>query len=119
MPGEFTLIERLRRRFPAAGDDTAVVEPPSGPLLLATDALVGGVDFTDATPLVDVGWKAVTANVSDVAAMGGRPLHLLVAVAAPAGLDLDALVDGLAEAAASYGCEVVGGDLSSTAGPLM
>jgi thiamine-monophosphate kinase len=115
MTGEFELLARWRQRFPAIGDDAAVI----GPLLLACDAVVGGVDFTAATPPADVGWKAVVANVSDIAAMGGTPRWLLAAVAAPAGTDLDGLVDGVAGAAAEYGCEVVGGDLSSVDGPLV
>jgi thiamine-monophosphate kinase len=119
MTGEFAWIERLRARFPAIGDDCAAVEPPNGALLLASDALVGGVDFTAASPLADVGWNAVVANVSDVAAMGGRPLWLVVAVCAPAGTALDVLADGLAEGAAAHDCEVVGGDLSATDGPLV
>lgn len=113
---EFDVIGRLRRRFPLAGDDAAVVAPPSGPLLLATDAVVAGVDGHDERELA---WRAVAANVSDIAAMGGRPLHLLVAVAAPVGADLDGIGEMLAEAAGVFGCEVAGGDLSSTSGPLV
>lgn len=115
MRSEFDVIARLRSRFPRIGDDCAFVDG----LLLASDAVVGNVDFSAATPLVDVGWKAVTVNVSDVAAMGGQPNYLLVSVAAPSGTDLDALADGIAEAAAFYGCEVVGGDLSTIDGPLV
>jgi thiamine-monophosphate kinase len=117
--GEFDLIAELRRRFPLVGDDAAVVPPPSGHLLLAADAIVAGVDFTPEEPIVQVGRRAVLANVSDIAAMGGRPLHLLVSIAAPAGVDVRGLVDGIAAGAADYGCEVAGGDLSSTAGPLV
>jgi thiamine-monophosphate kinase len=119
MTGEFEWIERLRGRFPAIGDDCAVVELGADRLLLATDALVGGVDFTADTLLTDVGWNAVVANVSDVAAMGGHPRWLLAAVSAPDGTDLDALADGLSEGADAHGCALVGGDLSSTAGPLV
>jgi thiamine-monophosphate kinase len=61
-----------------------------------------------------LGWKAVVVNVSDIAAMGGRPLHLLVTVAAPAGTDLDRLFDGVAEASHAYLCPVVGGDLTTS-----
>ena len=80
---EFAVIERLRERFPGIGDDAAVVEPPAGPLLLAADAVVAGVHTPADLPLEEVGWKAVVVNISDIAAMGGRPLHLLVTVAAP------------------------------------
>jgi len=113
LTGEFAVIGRLRERFPSIGDDAAVVEPPEGPLLLAADAVVAGVHTPPDLPLEDLGWKAVVANVSDIAAMGGRPLHLLVAVAAPGGTDLDRLFDGVADAAHAYLCPVVGGDLTT------
>jgi thiamine-monophosphate kinase len=112
--GEFRLIDALAGRFPAIGDDAAVVGAPRGPLLLATDAVVAGVHADlGSVGLDDLGWRAVVANVSDIAAMGGRPLHLLVSVAAPAETQLDLLFDGIDEAAREYGCEVVGGDLTN------
>ena len=117
--GEFDVVAELRRRFPLVGDDTAVVPPPDGPLLLAADAIVEGVDFTPDEPIVQVGRRAVLVNVSDIAAMGGRPLHVLVSIAAPAGIDVLGLIDGIAAGVADYGCEVAGGDLSSTRGPLV
>ena len=114
LTGEFALIDRLRERFPDIGDDAAVVQAPEGPLLLAADSVVAGVHADLAkVGLDDLGWKAVVANVSDIAAMGGRPLHLLVTVAAPTGTDLEPLFDGIAEAAHAYLCPVVGGDLSN------
>jgi thiamine-monophosphate kinase len=119
--GEFAVIERLRRRLPGPppaetwiGDDAAVVAPPGSALLLTTDMTVAGVHGDlSLMGLDDLGWRAVATAVSDVAAMGGRPLHLLVAVAAPAITDLDALCDGMVEAAAAHGCALVGGDLSN------
>ncbi len=51
------------------------------------------------TGLDDLGWKAVAANVSDIAAMGGRPAHLLVTVAGPPDTDLDLLYRGIVDAA--------------------
>jgi thiamine-monophosphate kinase len=117
--GEFDVVAELRRRFPLVGDDAAVVEPPSGPLLLAADAVVGGVDFLPDDPEEEVGYRAVLVNASDVAAMGGRPLHVLVSVAAPSGVDVLAVIDGVAEGLRVHGGEVAGGDLSSTAGPLV
>lgn len=116
--GELAAIERLRRLFPAIGDDCAVVEGVAGPLLLAVDAVVEGVHVDlGRVGLDDMGWKAVVANVSDVAAMGGRPRHLLVTVAGPPATDVDLLMRGVHQAADAYGCEVVGGDL--VAGPVV
>jgi len=114
LTNEFALIGRLRERFADIGDDAAVVEPPTGPLLLAADAVVAGVHTPRDLPLEELGWKAVVVNVSDIAAMGGRPLHLLVTVAAPPGTDLDRIFDGVAEASQAYLCPVVGGDLTTS-----
>src|SRR5205085_9699928 len=104
---------RLRARLPAIGDDAAVVAVPPGDLLLTADAVVSGVHFDlDLVGIEDVGWKALAVNVSDVAAMGGRPLHALVTVAGPLGsVDLDALYEGVLAAAEVFACPVVGGDV--------
>jgi thiamine-monophosphate kinase len=119
--GERAAIERIRALLPAPpphetwiGDDAAVVEPPGRPLLLAADLVVEGVHADlSLVGLDDVGWKALAVNVSDIAAMGGRPLHALVSVAGPSDTDLDLLYAGIAEAAREYRCAVVGGDLSN------
>ncbi len=124
---EFATIGRLRGRFEEAagggapegevwiGDDAASVRPGPGPVLLATDLVVAGVhaDLRWCSP-ADAGFKAVMATVSDIAAMGGRPRHLLVSVAAPASVSLDAVGEGVAEAARLVGAPVVGGDLSAS-----
>ncbi|MHB8593631.1 MAG: AIR synthase related protein, partial [Acidimicrobiales bacterium] len=119
--GEFAAIERLRRRLPAAppgevwiGDDAAVLDAPRGRLLLATDLAVAGV-HADMGLLdeADLGWRALASSVSDIAAMGGRIGHAVVAVAGPPSTDRDRLYAGSAAAAAAFGCPVVGGDLSS------
>jgi thiamine-monophosphate kinase len=118
---ELAIIERLRTRLagPAGqtwiGDDAAVVPGPSGALLLTADAVVAGVHADLAlVGLDDLGWKALVVNVSDVAAMGGRPTYALATVAGPLDdLDVDLLYDGLTAAAEAYDCPVVGGDLSS------
>jgi thiamine-monophosphate kinase len=116
--GEFAAIDRIRSLFPDPppgqvwiGDDAAVLE---GGLLVAADAIVAGVHFKYEADPVDVGWRAVAVNVSDIAAMGGRPTALLVTVAAPSHVDLDGLYRGIAAAAQKYSCPVVGGDLTNS-----
>lgn len=120
MTDELAFVADLAHRFGAppagetwAGDDAAVVRPPIGPLLLAIDPMVDGVHFTVAD--ADTGWKAVARNVSDIAAMGGRPLHALVSLVVPAGFDAGPLLDGIEQATAL--CPVVGGDTAS--GPTL
>lgn len=118
---EFALIDRLRRRLVAPvgqtwiGDDVAVVPGPVGRLLLATDAVVAGVHADlSLVGLDDLGWKAMVANLSDMAAVGGRPTHAVVTVAGPLGeTDVELLYDGIVEASERYSCPVVGGDLTS------
>ena len=124
--GEIAAIETIRRGLPQPphgetwiGDDAAVVTGPAGEsLLLAADSVVEGVHFDlDLVDAADVGWKALAVNVSDIAAMGGRPLHALVTVVGASAFMVEGLVCGLAEAAAAYECAIVGGDLSS--GPCL
>jgi thiamine-monophosphate kinase len=117
--GEFDLVAELRRRFPLVGDDAAVVAPPAGPLLLAADAIVEGIDFEDPYAEDEVGYRAVLVNASDIAAMGGRALHVLVSIAAPPDVDVTGLIDGIGDGIHAHGCEVAGGDLSGTSGPLV
>ena len=73
------------------GDDCAVLEPAAGSLLLATtDLLIEDVHFRRrwATPM-DIGWKSLAVNLSDIAAMGGRPRWGLIALACPEAVTVD------------------------------
>jgi thiamine-monophosphate kinase len=76
--------------------------------------LVEGVHFDLAlSSPADVGYKAVAANVSDVAAMGAEPRYALIALGAPpetAVSTVEGLIDGIAEAAGEFGVSCVGGD---------
>ena len=94
------------------GDDAAVVDDG---LLLAVDSVVAGVHLYAGAPVREVGYRAVVRNVSDMAAMGARPLHLLVAVVGA--VDVVELYHGILEATSEYDCAVVGGDIS--AGPAL
>ena len=96
------------------GDDAAVVEQARHPVVLTTDMLVEGVHFElGATSPHDLGHKAVTVNVSDVAAMGGSPRYGLAAVALPETVEsawVMELYGGMREAADEYAMTLVGGD---------
>jgi thiamine-monophosphate kinase len=127
LPPEFALIARHFRPLAGEGalglgDDAALLTPPAGrELVLAADAMVAGVHFLPGDPPETIGRKLLRVNLSDLAAMGARPLGYLMTVALPAGLDDDWLAGfaaGLAEDQARYGLAVLGGDTVSTPGPL-
>jgi len=123
---ERRLIEIIRRA-PAGGpgvrvgigDDCAVLEPDAGRLLLATtDLMIEDVHFRRrwAAP-GDVGWKSLAVNLSDIAAMGGRPRWALIALACPAGVgleDAEEFYSGLLALASEHGVAVVGGDTAAS-----
>lgn len=123
---EFELIRRYFQRPPEApwcrigiGDDAAVIEPPAGEqLVICSDTLVAGRHFPDSTAPGDIGWKALAVNLSDMAAMGARPLGCLLNLSLPdADPDfVDAFADGFFSLAARHEVELVGGD--TTRGPL-
>jgi thiamine-monophosphate kinase len=130
---EFQLIERFRQTVGARldvpvgiGDDAAVVRrlPETG--LLATDLLLEGVHFEipPATPR-QVGCKAMAVNLSDIAAMAGKPRFAVVSLALPqqrhdvAGSLADELFAGLNSTAERFGVTIVGGDTTSWNGPLV
>jgi len=128
--GEFALIERIERAASRSravgrtrglvvgiGDDGAVLRPPAGEdWVVTTDALVEGVHFRWSTQSARcVGRRALVANLSDLAAMGARPLGFVFALAAPPSLEIrtfDGLLAGLLEEAEAHGCPLIGGNLS-------
>ena len=97
------------------GDDCAVLDAGGGRAqLISMDTLVEGVHFDRAFHPPDLlGRKAVSVNVSDIAAMGGTPRHLLLSTAMPPGFDPDwarAFNRGFLAACRDYGCALIGGD---------
>jgi len=120
--GESGLIELLRRKHAGGarrgelpiGDDAAVVRVPGGRPVLSTDLLIEGTHFSLAyfRP-EEVGGRALSANLSDLAAMGAEPVCYLVALAAPPGISVttvDAIFRGMADAAGPSGIRLMGGD---------
>jgi thiamine-monophosphate kinase len=127
--GERALIARLRSRIAEApgvrigiGDDCALVETPPVSLL-TTDTLVEGIHFDrNLTPARLLGRKALSVNLSDVAAMSGVPRYALVNLCLPPTCPVDffdGLYEGLIERAAEVGVAIVGGNLSATTGPIV
>lgn len=120
---ERELIEKLRRRFQQSdavigiGDDAAVVEWPGGlSPLFCSDLLAENAHFRREThPPDSLGFKAIAVNVSDVGAMGGRPLYCLLSLALPPDIGetwIDRFIDGLEEACRRFDTRLVGGDTS-------
>ena len=127
--GERALVQLLRSRIPegpgvvaGVGDDAAAVE--TSPLtLVTTDSLVEGVHFRrDWSPPRLLGRKALTVNLSDIAAMAGLPRYATVSLCLPPDTAfgfLDGLYDGLLERGAETGVHVVGGNLAASPGGIV
>ena len=102
------------------GDDCAVLSF-RGDTVVTSDTMIEGPDFRLAWHSgFELGWKLAATNLSDVAAMGARPLALTVSFACPAHTDADLLAEvarGIDAAcrALAPGCGVVGGDLGRAA----
>jgi len=105
------------------GDDTALVRMGSERLLMTVDTIAEGVDFTlpTASPR-QIGRKALAINLSDIAAMGGRPSFCVASVALTRGIEetfARELYKGLRRAADRYGCPLVGGDVTTWDGGVV
>jgi len=103
-------------------DDAALLMPPPGrQLVLTADAIVEGVHFLPGDPPDTVGRKLLRVNLSDLAAMAAAPLAYLLTVSAPRGTGdgwFAAFAAGLAQDQALFGIGLLGGDTTSTPGPI-
>lgn len=128
MPSEFQFIEHLRRRFnkpgkrvvTGIGDDAAIISQSSRKdLIISADMLAEDIDFklkwTNPHPL---GHKTLAVSLSDIAAMGAKPLWSTVSIGIPKVLweadFLNEFYEGWALLAEKYGVKLVGGDISET-----
>jgi thiamine-monophosphate kinase len=126
--GEFQLIDRLLKPLathPASlglTDDAAVLTPgPGQQMVLTKDMLVEGVHFRRDEAPADVAAKALRVNLSDLAAMGARPVAYLMALSLDPDKRGDWLADfvqGLADDQMRYGLSLIGGDMTATPGPM-
>lgn len=123
--GEFGLIEEIKSRFATPeevtgiGDDCAILPQHLGrESLVSTDMLIEGTHFLmeDITPY-QLGWKSAAVNISDIAAMGGRPVATFLALALPSFLNSDWVEEflrGYGEISDKYNCPLLGGDTTSS-----
>ena len=117
---EFELIQRYFVRKDDAsgvitgiGDDGAVLRPdPGHELISVIDTLVAGVHFPGEIAAADLGYRVVAVNLSDIAAMGGRPRWMTLALTMPDSSEkwISEFAQGLHEAAAEHDVSLVGGD---------
>jgi thiamine-monophosphate kinase len=125
--GEGGLIRRIRERFGVKadelpvgiGDDAAVIDLPSGySLVFCSDLMAENSHFLrNLHPPDSIAYKAIAANVSDVAAMGGVAMHFLISIAVPPDLEwnwFESFLDGVARAGGDFDISLAGGDSSSS-----
>ena len=101
--GEF---DPVAGRAIAIGDDCAAIPDGDGTLLLAIEGFLGSL--VEAMPWF-AGWCGIMVNLSDIAAMGGRPVAVVDALWAPDHAHREPILRGLADASRAYGVPVVGG----------
>jgi thiamine-monophosphate kinase len=130
--GEFGLIDRLTASFTTTvpstvkgiGDDAAVIERNEEQYtLISTDMLVEGIHFNLMyMPFKHLGYKAVMVNLSDIAAMNGKPEQITVSLAISNRFPVEALeelYEGIRMACNVYGVDLVGGDTTSSRSGLI
>jgi len=115
---EFNLIDEISKMLDngcvtlGVGDDAALF----GETLIAKDIMVESVHFTKSAPLLNIMRKIVTANVSDIAAMGGVAEYALLGIAIPEGYSVTA--EDIVRPFNTYGLKLIGGDTTSSKSSL-
>jgi len=123
MRSEFDFINSIRKRVTSSivtgiGDDAAVFRSNSGKeTVVSVDLLVEDIDFRrTTTPPYLLGHKALAVSLSDLAAMGARPLWAMISIGVPEDIwqtdFLDRMYDGWLDLANRYGVQLIGGDTS-------
>ena len=124
--GEFGLIDHLSSKFEnknestikGVGDDAAVIDVGDHYMLVSSELLLEGIAFDLVyTPLQHLGYKSVTAAVSDIYAMNGTPTQLNVSIGISSRFsveELDSLYEGIRLGCKHYGVDLVGGDTTSS-----
>lgn len=129
--GEFGLIDRLTANLKnrnastkiGVGDDAAVIDCGEDYMLLSTDMLIEGTHFDLMyMPIQHLGYKAISVNVSDIAAMNGIPKQVVVSIGLSNRFSVEAvekLYEGIKAACKDYKVDLVGGDTTSSSSGLV
>lgn len=131
MISEFSLIQSIKDTITTTnshvicgiGDDCAVIEKDDKTVsLITTDVLVEGIHFDlKYFSFIDLGKKALSVNLSDIAAMAGSPVAAFVTLGIPKHVTESNIADlykGFVHVASEFGVTIVGGDISSSPGPF-
>ncbi len=120
---EFGLIEKFKKLFPARdrrtrlgiGDDAAVLALGNENLLFTCDGVMENVHFSlDYFSFFDVGWRLACGNLSDIAAMGGKPLAAIITLGVRKGISEKNILktyQGISAMLSKFNCSIVGGDI--------
>ena len=122
MTSEFDFIENIRNRFSLSkiGDDCAVLPKDSKTdLVITTDLLIEDIDFrTEWSKPEFIGHKALAVSLSDVAAMGAKPVWAMLSIGVPEAVwktdFVERFYDGYMNLAKKFNVELIGGDVSRT-----
>ncbi len=129
--GEFGLIDRIKSGFSTnqpstilgINDDAAIIDTGKNYHLLSTDMLLEGVHFDlSYMPLQHLGYKSISVNVSDIAAMNGIPRQVTVSIGLSNRFSVeavDALYEGIRKACEAFEVDLVGGDTTSSRSGLV
>ncbi len=129
---EHAFIDWLKTKTPTnvdpriilgVGDDAAIVDFQSCASVISTDMLADGVHFIlGQTPLGLIGRKSMAVNLSDIAAMGAKPVCAVVSLMLPKSMSMkqtQSITDGIFKLADEFNVSIVGGDTNRWHGPLV
>jgi thiamine-monophosphate kinase len=118
---EFEFIKNLKNNLPKTditlgiGDDASCIDN----ILIAKDIAIEDIHFTSKASIEDIVFKIITANVSDICAMGGKPKYILMGIGLPKKeIDLISLTSAITTALKEYKLSLIGGDTTSSNGKI-
>lgn len=116
--GEFDLIEQIKSVLNSKiiGDDTAPIKIGNKTLVATNDILLENQHFLDYFPIDNLGWKAISVNVSDVVSSGGKPIYALVSLLLPKDKIhlVKTIYQSINKACQYYHCQVIGGNVTKS-----